>query len=234
MSISNLNLETETKKFQNSGIVQATRVSLVRDLSSLIGAPVVAINGEAGRVRDFLFDDESWQVRHVVLDVGSWLRRRDVVVPESAFRFPNWERKLLRVRLTRAEVRNCPDIDSERPVWRQQAIAMRKYFGALACWVDTEFGLGSMPTWVRYPAPAEGNPHLRSVRHLIGYRVRATDGYFGRLNGFLVDEDSWHLGYAEVSVPRPLQRIVAVPTSWVDRISWAEFRVYLHHQRISA
>jgi hypothetical protein len=231
---SNLKVQTKIKSARNSAILHSTRVNLVRDAGALIGSPVIALNGEAGHVRDLLFDDESWQVTHVVLDVGNWLRRRDVVVPVSAFHFPNWRRKLMRVRLTRSEVRSSPDVESEKPVYRQQEIAMRKYFGALACWVDAEFGLGSMPTWVKYPTAAEGDPHLRSVRHLVGYRVRATDGYFGRLNGFLVDKDSWRLTYVEVSVPRPLQRIVAVPTAWVDRISWSEFRVYLHHERVTS
>lgn len=234
MTVSDLKVQTKTKQARNFAVLDSTHVNLVRDVGTLIGATVIAINGEAGRVRDLLFDDESWQLRDVVVDVGNWLRRRDVVVPVSAFNLPNWQRKVLRVQLTRAEVRNYPDADANKPVYRQQEIAMRKYFGAIACWVDTEFGLGSMPTWVKYPAPPDGDPHLRSIRHLIGYRVRAIDGYFGRLSGFLVDRDSWHLGFAEVSVPRPLHRIVAVPTAWIDRISWAEFRLYLHHERVTA
>lgn len=223
-------LETRAKKPQSSAKL-GSMVNLVPDVSTLIGSPVFAADGETGRVRDFLFDDETWRIGNLVLDVGNWLRRRDVVLPVSCFESPNWQNKALRVLLTRAEVRDSPGLDSIKPVYRQQELAMRKYFGELACWVDAEYGLASMPTWVKYPAPPGGDPHLRSVRHLIGYRVRATDGYFGRIEGFLMEKDSWRLGYLEVSVPQPLHRMVAVPTDWVDRISWAEFRLYLHHER---
>jgi hypothetical protein len=48
-------------------------------------------------------------------------------------------------------VRNCPDVDAEKPVSRQQEIAMRDYFGPLACWVDSEFGISTMPTGMKYP-----------------------------------------------------------------------------------
>lgn len=51
------------------------------DLKGLIGSPVVAIDGELGGVRTFLFDDQSWKVLYVVVDVGNWLKRRDVVLP---------------------------------------------------------------------------------------------------------------------------------------------------------
>ncbi|HEX8712170.1 MAG TPA: PRC-barrel domain-containing protein [Terracidiphilus sp.] len=228
MPISKVKVQTAIKSPQDSGNIAATRLKIVRDLSTAIGFPVMATNGEIGRVRDFLFDDESWQVCSLALDVGSWLRRRDVVLPASEFEFPDWEKKAISVRLTRAEVRNGPHVDSEKPVARQQVLAMREYFGTLASWVDTEFGLATFPTGVKYPTPPGENPHLRSVHHLTGYRVRATDGYLGRLEGILMDENSWRLGYLEVSVSSTLhRRLVAIPTSRVARFSWAEFRLYL-------
>jgi hypothetical protein len=234
MSSSNAQIDTHIGQLHNSAIFTSTSVSLVRDAVTLIGSPVIAKNGETGHVRDFLFDDRSWQLRSVVLDVGTWLRRRVVVLPIAAFELPDWKKNFLRVNLSRAQVRNSPDIDEEKPVYRQQELAMREYFGALACWVDTEFGLGSFPTGVKYPSPPGENPHLRSVHHLVGYRVRATDGYLGRLEGFLMEKESWQLGYLDVSMSRALhRRLVAVPTGWVERISWAEFRIYLGHERPS-
>lgn len=227
-------MQIHVGQVQNPTAFTSTSVSLVRDVSTLIGSPVIAKNGETGRVRDFLFDDRSWQVRSIVLDAGNWLRRRDVVLPVSVLEPPDWEKNLLRVNLTRAQVRNSPDIDVEKPVYRQQELAMREYFGALACWVDTEFGLGSFPTGVKFASQPGEDAHLRSVHHLVGYRVRATDGYLGRLQGFLMDKESWQLGYLDVSVSRTLHpRLVAVPTDWVERISWAEFRIYLRHTRPS-
>lgn len=207
---------------------------MLRELRSLIELPVLANDGETGRVRDLLFDDQTWMVRHLVLDVGNWLRRRDVVLPAAAFESPNWTNRSCRVRLSKKQVENSPDVDAEKPVSRQQELAMRDYFGALACWVDAEFGLASMPTGVRYPSPEGEDPHLRSTEHMMGYGVRATDGEFGRLEGFIMDGSSWHINYLEIKATSRLHhRMVVVPTSWVDRISWAEFRVYLHHARVS-
>jgi hypothetical protein len=134
--------------------------------------------------------------------------------------------------LTKDQVRNSPDVDTEKPVSRQQEIAMHDYFGPLACWVDSEFGFPSMPTGMKYPVHAAEVLHLRSTSHMLGYQVWATDGDFGILEGFVMDEASWHLGYLDVKSGDWLQnRSVLVPTRWVQSVSWAEFRIHLHHTK---
>jgi len=36
---------------------------------------------------------------------------------------------------------------------------------------------------------------LRDVNHVKGFRIHATDGEFGRLDDFVVDDDSWTIRY---------------------------------------
>ncbi|HEV2325691.1 MAG TPA: PRC-barrel domain-containing protein [Terracidiphilus sp.] len=203
-------------------------------MNTLLESPIAAADGETGRVRDFLFDDQSWQVRYVVVDLGNWLRRRDVVVPVSALDHPDWKGKRCRTCLTVAALRNCPDVDTRKPVSRQQELAMREYFGPIASWADARFALTTIPAFVQY-SPEEGeDSHLRSSCRLMGHLVWATDGNLGRLRGFLMDEGSWHVSELEVGATDWQDlRIKLVPTKWVDRVSWAECRVYLHHASVA-
>ena len=53
---------------------------MLRSLEDLTDASVIATDGEIGKVRNFLFDDQSWTIRYLIVDVGSWLTRRDVVI----------------------------------------------------------------------------------------------------------------------------------------------------------
>ena len=48
------------------------------------GIPVEASDGHVGSVKDFLFDDQSWKVRWMVVDSGNWLPGRQVLVHPSA------------------------------------------------------------------------------------------------------------------------------------------------------
>jgi hypothetical protein len=202
------------------------------DLKALIGSPVTASDGEMGSIRNFLFDDQSWMVRYVAVDVGNWLKRRDVVLPITVLEKPDWSKKTCRAHLTREQVHNSPDVDAEMSVSRQEEIAMRDYFGPLASWVDSGFGMPPMPTGMKYPLNAAEVLHLRSTSNMLGYQIWATDGEVGILEGYVMDEASWHLGYLDVKSGDWLQnRSVLVPTRWVQSVSWTEFRIHLHHTK---
>jgi uncharacterized protein YrrD len=109
---------------------------MLHDLKTLTGSSVIATDGEIGTVRNFLFDDISWTIHYLVVDVGTWFKRRDVVLPIAAVDPPDWTQKTFHVHLTKEQVGNSPDVDTEKPVSRQQAIAMEEYWGKMAYWVS--------------------------------------------------------------------------------------------------
>ena len=52
--------------------------------SSLVGYRIEAEDGALGTVSDFLFDDRNWGFRWLVVETGSWLSERQVLVHPSA------------------------------------------------------------------------------------------------------------------------------------------------------
>jgi len=206
---------------------------MLHDLETLIGSSVIAADGEMGSVRNFLFDDQSWTIRYLVVDVGSWLTRRAAVLAITLLERPEWTKKTFHVHLTKEQVRHSPDADTEKPVSRQQEIAMKEYLGLPDSLEDSEFGLlsSSMPAGREYPLRSHGDSHLRSTSDLAGYKVWARDGEIGHLKGFIMDDASWHLGYLDVKAGDWLHsRSLLVPTPWVKSISWADRRVTLHQK----
>jgi len=206
---------------------------MLHTLSDLMGYSAQATDGEIGNVRNFIFDDITWEIRYLVVDVGSWLERRNVVLAISTVEQPNSENKTFSVRLTKDQVRESPDVDTEKPVSRQQEIAMEEYFGKFATWVHRNLDYGvPIPTGRKYPVHTKEDPHLRSVRDLYGYEIRATDGELGRLESFILDDTTWHIGYLEVKAGKwLLDRNVLIPTLWIESVSWDNCRVNLHHSR---
>ena len=202
-------------------------------LETLTGSSVIAMDGEMGSVSDFLFDDQTWMIRYFAVDVGGWLNRRAVLLAITALEQPDWVRKTFRVNLMKEQVRDSPEVDTEKPVSRQQEIAMREYFGWRTDWADSEFGsFSSLPAGREYPMHTKEDSHLRSVWQLTGYEVWATDSEIGRLEGFIVDDASWHLGYLDVKAGDWLHsRSMLVPTSSVASVSWADHRVNLRQAR---
>ena len=87
--------------------------------STLMGYAVEASDGKIGAVRDFLFDDQSWKIRWLVLDAGSWLPRRKILLHPSVLGAPDPVRQSIAVKLTKAEVEGSPDFLEHLPVSRQ-------------------------------------------------------------------------------------------------------------------
>ena len=207
---------------------------MLQSLQSLTGAPLVAADGEIGRVYNFLFDDESWIVRYVAVDVRHWLARHDVLIAVSVLAQPDWKARTFRCDLTREQVRQSPNVDSMKPVSRQQEVAMREFYGWPAYWSDRHADTIAIPVRAgrHYPVQAKHDPHLRSTEALTGYKMWADEAAIGDLQDFIVNEDSWHIGYLDVQAGDwLLSRSVLFPTRWVKSISWAERRVDLIHSK---
>jgi hypothetical protein len=102
--------------------------------TQLRGYAVEATDGGIGSVINTLFDDERWVVRYLVVDTGTWLPGRKVLVSPLNVRELDWGRSAVWLSLTRDQVKNSPDIDSDRPVSRQREIDFYRYYGYPRYW----------------------------------------------------------------------------------------------------
>jgi hypothetical protein len=84
---------------------------MLHKMSYLRGFHLIATDGEIGHVDDFLVD-ESWNVRHLVVDTSNWIGGKAVLVPPSAIEAVDAPAKQIRVRLTREAIANGPSVDS--------------------------------------------------------------------------------------------------------------------------
>ena len=92
---------------------------MLRNVKDLRGYAIRATDGVIGKVDDFYFDDEDWGIRYLVVDTGSWLSGRKVLISPIAVGHAGWMARRLPVALTRAQVEHSPDIDTRKPVSRQ-------------------------------------------------------------------------------------------------------------------
>src|SRR5205085_4508636 len=175
------------------------------DASALDGYAIEASNGRIGSVSDFLFEDTSWIVRWLVVDTGNWLSGRKVLLPLSALGKPNPSLRQFPIKLTMQQVKDSPDIDTDRPVSRQHETHIYRHYGWDPYWGSTFFPMGggmampvietrlrpgSMPSGAveEDTQQAEGDPHLRSAEAVTGFHVHAIDGEIGHAEDLLVDD----------------------------------------------
>ncbi len=107
---------------------------MLRSMHDLQDYAIHATDGAIGHVKDFYFDDESWVIRYLIVETGAWLSSRKVLISPIAIGKANWRDKLLPVAITKEQMRNSPDINTDKPVSRQQEIEYLGYYGYPYYW----------------------------------------------------------------------------------------------------
>jgi hypothetical protein len=225
---------------------------MLRSMKDLEGYAIRATDGIIGRVEDFYFDDLAWTIRYLVVDTGSWLASRKVLISPIAIGRPDWAAKVLPVSITREQVKMSPDIDTEKPVSRQHELGYLAYYGYQDYWGgDGLWGEMSYPSLLMpgYPGRiaaatdippdaatvnaraeaarhSEGDPHLRSCKGILDYDIQAIDGDIGHVQGLLVDEETWAIRYMVVETGHWwLGHRVLIAPQWIEKVSWSDTAV---------
>ena len=196
-----------------------------------------ALDGHIGRIRDAYFDDQGWTIRYLVVDTAHWLAGRRVLISPLSLRGIDPVGKTLPASLTRAQVANSPDFDTEKPVSRQHECELYQYYGLPYSWMADEDQLPlveiGMAAATAQASASEGagseedeDPHLRSAQAVTQYQVHARDANIGHVSDFLFDDTSWTIGHVVVATGSWWPgRSVLVPVGWVEQVNWAASRV---------
>jgi uncharacterized protein YrrD len=183
----------------------------LRNAKDLLGYSIRATDGEIGTIADLYFDDQRWAIRYIVVDTGGWLTGRKVLISPRAFGVPEWHAKVLPVSLTKKQVENSPDVDTNKPVSRQHEIAHLGYYeypfywGGSGLWgmgeypgdlssqmaIEQELRANEPKDGTDAPLPTGEDSHLQSFNAVMGYHIHATDGEIGHVDDMLIDERSW-------------------------------------------
>lgn len=214
----------------------------MRTLKDLERYTVHATDGDVGRVEDFLLDDERWAIRYLVVNAGSFLDGRRVLVSPISLRDVEWSARSFHLSLTVEKVKNSPSIDTAKPVSRQHEWDYFSYYGYPFYWGGAGvWGTSAYPSLLgvasRSPGPTErsdqtGDVHLRSAHELRGYHVQGSDEAIGHVQDFIVDEETWEVRYLVVDTSNWwFGKKVLVAPGWATRVSWPENKVYVDLSR---
>ena len=86
----------------------------LRSTREVTGYHVAASDGEVGHVEDFVLDDGSWTVRHVVVDTSNWPGGRNVLLSPALVRSIDWSRRKVHIDATVDRIRTSPEYHAVR------------------------------------------------------------------------------------------------------------------------
>lgn len=203
---------------------------MLESTHKLIGFALATEDGEIGSIKDFYFDDQYWNIRYLVVETGNWFFGRRVLISPHAIQGLDWDNKLLKVNMTKEQVKNSPTIDMDMPVSKQLEKKLNDYYawpyyGSAGMGYPTT-GMVKVARTVKAEADEDtkADKHLRSYKHVRDYKVYNLDGYLGETADFLVNTADWTLPdlIVEVEEAGP-ENMFVIPT---DKIASIDFSTY--------
>ncbi|MGH7322500.1 MAG: PRC-barrel domain-containing protein [Candidatus Rokuibacteriota bacterium] len=218
---------------------------MLRKVSDFQGLTIGATDGDIGEIHDVYFDDQSWTVRYLVVDTGTWLSGRRVLISPMSLRDSYVGVDRLHVALTKAQVEQSPHVDTAKPVSRQHETELSRYYGYPYYWTGPyRWGLDPYPVLMTEPRRSaveeemlarereSADPHLHSIRDVMGYYIQAADDDVGHVEDFLVDDKAWAIRYMLVDTRNWLPgKKVLISPEWIREVSWADSKVFVDLRR---
>jgi sporulation protein YlmC with PRC-barrel domain len=227
---------------------------VIRSIRDVQGYSIHATDGDIGKVDEFYFDDDSWTIRYLVVQTGTWLSDRRVLISPISVGRADWHNRRIALLLTQDQLRNSPDIDTAKPISRQHEAELNNYYGwQYYYWMGPDlWGGGLIPgdLWGGLPpanltgemggakksesaeAADTRDTHLRSTKEVIGYHIQAEDGEIGHVQDFLFDDETWRIQHMVVDTSDWWfgKQVIISPTS-IERVEWAERQVVVDLKR---
>jgi hypothetical protein len=211
---------------------------MLRSLHEFLGYKItIEDNDKTGKVDDFLFDDNDWDVQYMVAKTGGWLNSEKRLISHDVFEQPQWEIKSFPIHMTEEEIEDSPEIHADTDTPRRQKIILPVDYSWEFNWVGELHKPEPLPiraasnTSVQVfqePAIAETNPSLLSMRDAMSYDIFASNGEVGSLKDFIVDDQEWVIRYLVVDTGSLLPgKKVLVSPSWMDRLDFNRHRMHL-------
>lgn len=196
---------------------------------SLIGFGIHTSDGDIGTIIDLYFDDATWTVLYLVVETGSWLSAKEILLSSSVARLPDWPDRRVSVSVTREQVKASPDVSTKLPVSQRKERELAAHYGWwLAHLEEQDKSASAKKEKEEARENSDGESNLRSVDAVVGYAVLGVDGKAGEVYDFLLGKGIWTIGSIIVRTSGwPLDRRVALPSHLVREIRYRERSVHV-------
>jgi hypothetical protein len=162
-----------------------------------------------------------WTIRYLVVDTGSWLMHRRVLIPPMSIE-PGWTFAGLQSTLTKEQIQHSPEVESHPTMSRQDETRVLGHYGYPSYWEDgaEPDAAAAEPSQVK-----PGDEHLCGTKDITGYHLQASDGAIGHVDDVLID-GSWKIRYLVVDTSNWIggKSVVIAPTA-LHGIDWRQSRM---------
>ncbi len=113
---------------------QAMEQYHLRSSHEVKGYHIHASDGEIGHVEDFIFAEETWAIRYMIVDTKNLLHGKKVILAPEWIDDVSWADSRVYMNLTKEQIKNGPEFDSSKPLDRNYEESLYDYYKAQRYW----------------------------------------------------------------------------------------------------
>ena len=156
----------------------------LRSAQEVRGYHIQGSDEAIGHVEDFIVDDETWEVRYLVIDTSNWwFGKKVLVAPHWASRI-SWEERKVYVDLSRQAIKNSPEWNATAAVNREYEARLYDYYGRPVYWDTDDRPVRCRHRTIRRAIPGDALLETAATWQSVAARRR-----------FSVREQSWRPGW---------------------------------------
>ena len=118
----------------------------LRSVREVLGYHIQGSDEAIGHVDDFIVDDESWEIRYLVIDTSNWWFGKRVLISTHWASRVSWESRKVHVDLSRQAIKSSPKWNATAGVNREYETHLYDYYGRPAYWSGSERPAGVQPS----------------------------------------------------------------------------------------
>lgn len=118
---------------ENTAPLADTRL---RSTETVAGYPIAALDGELGHAEDFVVDDESWEIRYLVVATRNWWPGKKVIIAPQWINSVDWRDTKVHVNLSREAIKGSPEFSESTLISREYENQLYRYYGHPGYWQD--------------------------------------------------------------------------------------------------
>lgn len=114
--------------------VQEVVDSHLRSTDSVCGHSIEATDGEIGHVDDFIIDDETWEIRYLVVATRNWWPGKKVLISPHWIDRVSWREKKVFINLSREAIKQSPEYTEQSLVNRDYETDLYRHYEVPGYW----------------------------------------------------------------------------------------------------
>jgi uncharacterized protein YrrD len=108
--------ETDKELMQSKTEAQSNDKPHLRSTKEVTGYDINALDGDIGKVEDFIIDDVTWKIHYLVVETGNWFSGKKVIISPHWIKDVQWQEQKVTINHLLDEVKNSPEYDSSQPI----------------------------------------------------------------------------------------------------------------------